>query len=314
MPRAFRSSHGERLGLLGRNGAGKIVAPARARRARSRPTPATWCARPACAIASLPQDVPLGLSGSVHRFLREACGADGRARPTWRIEARIDQAARDLTLDLEAGLETLSAGARAPRPAGGGAGARREPAPARRAHEPSRHRRHHLSRGVAAAPRGRARVRDARSRLPAQRRDAHPRSRSRHDPQLSHGLRRLSSSAATKSSGSRPSRPRCSTRSWRRRRRGCAAASRRAARATRAACARSRRCASSARARRDEVGPRARPRCRRRSARGRSSCACENVDLRATAATPIVSRLHGHDPARRPRRHPGARTAAARRR
>ena len=43
-------------------------------------------------------------------YLHEDCGAQSDA--AWKIEARIDQVARDLTLDLNASLATLSAGSK----------------------------------------------------------------------------------------------------------------------------------------------------------------------------------------------------------
>jgi ATP-binding cassette subfamily F protein uup len=99
---------GERIGLLGRNGAGKstllkilegTLAPASGDVVRG----------PGLRVASLPQEVPLDLMGTVRRYLHQACDT-ARSDAAWRIEARIDHAARDLTLDLDATLETLSAG------------------------------------------------------------------------------------------------------------------------------------------------------------------------------------------------------------
>jgi ATP-binding cassette subfamily F protein uup len=101
---------GERLGLLGRNGAGK-TSLLRLLEGTLAPDSGDIVRAPGLRVASLPQDVPLGLTGSVHDFLRDACGVHV-TEGAWRVEGRIDQAARDLGLDLAAGLETLSAGAR----------------------------------------------------------------------------------------------------------------------------------------------------------------------------------------------------------
>jgi len=101
---------GERLGLLGRNGAGK-TSLLRLLEGTLSPDAGDVVRAPGLRVASLPQDVPRGLEGSVHDFLRAACGAD-TSEAAWRVEARIDQAAGDLALDPLARLEALSAGAR----------------------------------------------------------------------------------------------------------------------------------------------------------------------------------------------------------
>jgi ATP-binding cassette subfamily F protein uup len=49
--------------------------------------------------------------GSVRAYLHVACGA-AKSDQSWTIETRIDQAAHDLTLDLEAPIESLSAGSK----------------------------------------------------------------------------------------------------------------------------------------------------------------------------------------------------------
>jgi ABC transport system ATP-binding/permease protein len=101
---------GERLGLLGRNGAGKstllkllegTLAPDRGEVVR----------QPGLRVASLQQEVPLDLAGIVRQYLHDVCGVT-RSDTAWRIETRIDQAAGDLALDLDAALGTLSAGSK----------------------------------------------------------------------------------------------------------------------------------------------------------------------------------------------------------
>jgi ATP-binding cassette subfamily F protein uup len=101
---------GERLGLLGRNGAGKSTL-LRILEGTLAPDSGDVVRQPGLRVASLPQEVPLDLTGTVGGFLHEVCGA-AKSDAAWTIEARIDRAARDLTLDLNATLETLSAGSK----------------------------------------------------------------------------------------------------------------------------------------------------------------------------------------------------------
>ena len=99
---------GERVGLLGRNGAGKSTL-LKILEGVTTPDSGDVARQPGLRVAGLPQEVPLELAGSVGGYLHEATGA-ARSDAAWEIEARIDQAARDLTLDLGATLDTLSAG------------------------------------------------------------------------------------------------------------------------------------------------------------------------------------------------------------
>src|SRR5688572_28886926 len=101
---------GERIGLLGRNGAGKTTL-LRVLEGALKPDAGDLVRLPGLRIASLPQDVPLGLTGPVRDFLWAATGANDAEAP-WVLDARIDQVVRDLSLDLNASLETLSAGSR----------------------------------------------------------------------------------------------------------------------------------------------------------------------------------------------------------
>ncbi len=102
--------NGERLGLLGRNGAGKSTLLKILEGALA-PDSGDVIRQPGLRVASLPQEVPLDLAGTVGHYLHEACGVT-RSDAAWKIETRIDQAARDLALDLNASLETLSAGSK----------------------------------------------------------------------------------------------------------------------------------------------------------------------------------------------------------
>jgi len=101
---------GERLGLLGRNGAGKSTL-LKILEGTLRPDSGDIVRQGGVRVASLPQEVPQGLAGTVSGYLHEVCGVH-RSDAAWEIEARIDQAAKDLTLDLGAPLETLSAGSK----------------------------------------------------------------------------------------------------------------------------------------------------------------------------------------------------------
>ena len=101
---------GERLGLLGRNGAGKSTL-LKILEGTLVPDSGDVVRQPGLRVASLPQEVPPDLTGTVGGCLHEVCGA-AKSDAAWKIEARIDQAARDLTLDLDSNLETLSAGSK----------------------------------------------------------------------------------------------------------------------------------------------------------------------------------------------------------
>jgi ATP-binding cassette subfamily F protein uup len=106
---SLQIEEGERLGLLGRNGAGKSTL-LKLIEGTLAPDAGDVVRRPRLRVAALQQDVPGNLSGRVGDYLHEACGA-ARSDASWEIETRIDQAAHDLSLDLAAALEALSAGA-----------------------------------------------------------------------------------------------------------------------------------------------------------------------------------------------------------
>ena len=101
---------GERLGLVGRNGAGKSSL-LKILEGTLAPGSGTVARQPRLRVASLQQDVPPDLAGSVRDYLHVACGAT-ISDQSWMIETLIDQAARDLTLDLDAAIESLSAGSK----------------------------------------------------------------------------------------------------------------------------------------------------------------------------------------------------------
>jgi len=101
---------GERLGLLGRNGAGKSTL-LRILEGTFAPDAGNVVRQAGLRVARLQQEVPPDLAGSVRAYLHVACGASTSDK-AWEIETRIDQAANDLTLDLDAAIESLSAGSK----------------------------------------------------------------------------------------------------------------------------------------------------------------------------------------------------------
>ncbi len=107
---SLRIEDGERLGLLGRNGAGKSTL-LKLLEGTLLPDSGDVARKFGLRVASLPQEVPLDLAGAVRDYLHEVCGAT-RSDTAWKIEARIDRAAHDLSLDLNAALETLSTGSK----------------------------------------------------------------------------------------------------------------------------------------------------------------------------------------------------------
>ena len=101
---------GERLGLLGRNGAGKSTL-LRILEGTFAPDAGNVVRQAGLRVARLQQEVPPDLAGSVRAYLHVACGA-ATSDKAWEIETHIDQAANDLTLDLDAAIESLSAGSK----------------------------------------------------------------------------------------------------------------------------------------------------------------------------------------------------------
>ncbi|MEO5989822.1 MAG: ATP-binding cassette domain-containing protein [Candidatus Eisenbacteria bacterium] len=101
---------GERLGLLGRNGAGKSTL-LKVLQGSLLPDSGEVVRQPRLKVASLQQDVPSDLAGTVRDYLHVACGAN-TSETAWEIERHIDQATNDLRLDLDSAIETLSAGSK----------------------------------------------------------------------------------------------------------------------------------------------------------------------------------------------------------
>ncbi len=101
---------GERVGLLGRNGTGKSSL-LRVLNGSLAPGSGTVVREPGTRVAMLQQDVPLELRGPVRAYLQHVCGA-ATHDPAWQVETRVEHAASDLRLDLDAAVENLSAGTR----------------------------------------------------------------------------------------------------------------------------------------------------------------------------------------------------------
>lgn len=101
---------GERIGLLGRNGAGKSTL-LRVLEGRIRPDSGDLVRAQSVRVASLQQDVPEDLPGTVREYLLSECAHANLDSP-WETETRIDQIVDQLTLDPNEPAASLSAGSK----------------------------------------------------------------------------------------------------------------------------------------------------------------------------------------------------------
>ncbi|MFT7670063.1 MAG: ATP-binding cassette subfamily F protein uup [Planctomycetota bacterium] len=105
---SLQVEQGEHIGLLGRNGCGKSTL-LKILGGELDPDGGTITRRNDLSVASLPQDVPRDISGTVRELLHAPLkGID--AHGSWENDERIDRIATKLRLDLDAELADQSAG------------------------------------------------------------------------------------------------------------------------------------------------------------------------------------------------------------
>ena len=98
----------ERIGLLGRNGAGKTTFM-RLLCGEIEGDGGTLAFTPGSRVARLPQEVPLDLAGPVTEIVRQGFDVHSQ-EPEWQEEQRAEQIIQMMELDPEAAFERLSSG------------------------------------------------------------------------------------------------------------------------------------------------------------------------------------------------------------
>ncbi|QDU27334.1 ABC transporter ATP-binding protein uup [Anatilimnocola aggregata] len=101
---------GQRIGLLGRNGAGKTTF-IRILTGEVQPDAGEVLYAPGFKMSLLPQDVPPEISGRVHDVIASGVKETGEDHePEWQVEQRLEQLVAEMQLPIEAEFRTLSTG------------------------------------------------------------------------------------------------------------------------------------------------------------------------------------------------------------
>lgn len=104
----FQIEPGERVCLLGRNGAGK-TSLLRILAGEEAPNSGEIIRTPGARFARLPQEIPEGIHGTVLDVIRSGVPADS-PEEDWEIDARIDELAAAMKLPTSATFDSLSGG------------------------------------------------------------------------------------------------------------------------------------------------------------------------------------------------------------
>ncbi len=100
---------GQRVGLLGRNGAGK-TSLLRMLAGETEPDSGAVEFAPGATASLLQQDVPQDVVGAVHDVVASGLPRSGAAEPAWQRQQAVTRILSHMTLDGDAAFESLSAG------------------------------------------------------------------------------------------------------------------------------------------------------------------------------------------------------------